>query len=333
MKKILAILLAMMLVLSMGFAAFAEDPETPAPTTAPTYTDQSTVTIKKVYNLAGAGSSPADTFKLQLVSKEVTDGEAKTAPDLTITDVSFGPGAAGSANKEGSFTINLPTYTNVGVYTYILEEVARDIAGITYHVSQIKLVVTVINGEDGNIRIAAVHTETGSNGTKSNTITNTYSANSLTVNKTVEGNLGDKKDTAFKFTADFKGPQGKEVKSTVTYGNNQTLTFTDEDIDGVWTATATFELKHGESITFENLPAGVEYDVKEDAYEGYTTDSTGAKGTISSDAASVASFVNTKNGTIDTGFTADNLPYIMLLGFVVLAGAAMLIKRRAARHN
>lgn len=42
-------------------------------------------------------------------------------------------------------------------------------------------------------------------------------------------------------------------------------------------------------------------------------------------------FINEKSGTIDTGVTTENLPYVLLIGFVVLAGAALLIKRKA--HN
>ena len=42
-------------------------------------------------------------------------------------------------------------------------------------------------------------------------------------------------------------------------------------------------------------------------------------------------FTNEKKGEIDTGVTTENLPYVLLIGFVVLAGAALLIKRKA--HN
>lgn len=348
MKKILAILLAMMLVLSMGVAAFAEEePVTPAPTTASTYTDQTTVTVTKQYDLDGNGSSPAETFTLyQVGDGKKVDGEGKgeNAPHLgEIIGAEFAEGVAGSTNKTAKFTINLPTYTSVGVYEYTLKETPHDefnkvTAGVTYYDSAIKLVVTVINGADGSIRIAAVHTETGEKATKSDTITNTYSANKLTVNKTVAGILGDKKDKAFDFTANFTAPSGKTVKSTVSYvygGETKTLTF---DENGK--ATATFSLKHDGTITFENLPEGVSYTVTEANYsgEGYTTTANGqtsntARGTIDASEASEVEFVNTKGGTIDTGITTDDLPYVMLLGFVVLAGAAMLLKRRAARHN
>ena len=56
-------------------------------------------------------------------------------------------------------------------------------------------------------------------------------------------------------------------------------------------------LKHGESKNAENLPEGTEYTVTEEDYssDGYSTTSTGTKGTISQNTSSVAAFTNTRN--------------------------------------
>ena len=195
MKKLLSIGLAAMLAFGLATTSFAasdtdaagSDNTTGSSTTA-TYTDQSTVTIKKKYTLIGAGTSPAETFTLaQVGNGRVTDGEATEAPALgTITGAKFAEGAATVDGTTGDITVALPNYDKVGVYEYTLKEVAGTTAGVAYYPDNIRLVVTVINGEDGKLRIAAVHVE--SEGAKSNTFPNTYSAGSLKVTKTVKGN-------------------------------------------------------------------------------------------------------------------------------------------------
>ena len=80
-KKLLACLIAAATMFTMGSTAFAADAGT-------TYTDQSTVTIKKAYKLTNEGTtSPAETFTLvQYGDGKVKDSEATSAPALgTIT--------------------------------------------------------------------------------------------------------------------------------------------------------------------------------------------------------------------------------------------------------
>ena len=91
---------------------------------------------------------------------------------------------------------------------------------------------------------------------------------------------------------------------------------------------ATFYLKDGETLSIANLPYGVSYTVTETAAEGYTTNKEGDSGSINA-AAQTAAFTNDRTTTVDTGITTDSLPYVLLLGIVVLAGAVLFIKRRA----
>lgn len=114
-----------------------------------------------------------------------------------------------------------------------------------------------------------------------------YSAvpGNLTVSKTVTGDGGDT-NKAFTFT----------VKAGA-YGNYGLLngTFGDmEFVDGV----ATFTLKSGESKTAKDIPAGITYEVTEAEAnkDGYTTTSTGEKGTIPTRDTAVAKFTNDKAG-------------------------------------
>lgn len=324
MKKILAILLAMMLVLSMGFAAFAEED---VPSTSTTI-----ATMGKVVVISGEDAKmPAETFSFSISNESVSDAAAGITttdmPTPTLGTVSYAEGGKG----EEAISINLPTYSSVGIYTYKITENAGDTAGMTYAPNSYTLKVTVVNDEEnGGFKVAGTILDDNDN-KKHDTFTNTYSAGKLTVTKTVEGALGDK-TSEFDFSVTFNAPEGKTVNSTISYNNG-----TEEEtfkFDGK-TKTVDFSLKHEGTITFKNLPDGVTYTVTETDYskEGYTTTKTGDTGTIVGGETKTAAFTNTKDGTIDTGITTDSLPYIMLLGFVVLAGAAMLLKRRAARHN
>lgn len=315
-KKLLAGVLTCAMMLTMGMTAFAADNK-----------DQEKVTITKVYQLKGNGTSPAETFTLEQVGEgKVTDGDATSAPNLgTITGAEFAVGEATAEGTEKDITVTLPTYTNVGVYEYTLKEVAGTTAGVAYHPGTIKLVVTVVNGDNGNLRIAAVHTETGDN-EKSDTITNTYSANTLNVSKTVKGNLGDK-SKYFKFKVTLIGEEGK------TYGDSYTVKGGSNAANpktikiGVET---TFVLKDGDTISIENLPAGVSYTVVEEEATGYTPESTGDTGIISAKNESTAAFTNTKgNNNIDTGINLTTLPYMLTIAAIfVIAAIAFVAKRR-----
>lgn len=323
MKKLFTLILALALTLSVSVGAWAEQ-ET---TTGTTPSDQATVTVKKSYKLTNAGTtSPAETFTLEQVGNgSVSKSEATSAPHLgTITGATFAEGAATTDGTSAEITINLPAYDHVGVYEYILKEVAGKTAGVTYFGNNIKLVVTVINGEDGNLRVAAVHTET--EGKKSDTFVNTYSAGKLNVSKTVEGNLGDK-NKYFEFTVTLTGEAKKDYGETYTVTGDPSSNENNPTSIKLGVGTK-FWLKHGEKISIENLPYGVSYTVTETAADGYTTDKTGDTGTINA-AEQTAAFTNTKNATIDMGVTTDSLPYIMLLGIVTLIGAAMIVKRHA----
>ena len=197
MKKLLSLGLAAMLAFGLATTSFAAEAGSDASgagtgsSTTTTPTDQETVTIHKVYKLENAGTtSPAETFTLVQVGKgKVTDGEATSAPELgTITGAAYADGAATTdKGTQGDIIVTLPTYDTVGVSEYTLQEVAGTTAGVTYYGKDIKLVVTVINGENNKLRVAAVHTESEGED-KSDNFPNIYKAGELDVSKTVTGN-------------------------------------------------------------------------------------------------------------------------------------------------
>ena len=98
----------------------------------------------------------------------------------------------------------------------------------------------------------------------------------LKVSNTVSGSAGET-TKPFTFTV--------TVDSSIngTYGE---MTFT--------AGSATFTLRHGESLTAVGLPADTAYTVAESDNEGYTVTANGAVGTISKDDTAVAAFTNNR---------------------------------------
>ena len=149
---VLSISLAMGVSVMPAFAAQVQGPP---------YEDMSRVYLTKNYELANTGTiSPEETFTFTIDPDTVTDASdgIKAADYMpSVGDVTYRQGEAGSANKTRQIEIQLPEYDSVGVYTYIIHEVAGDSAGVTYYGDAILLRVTVIE-QDGKLRIAAVHT-------------------------------------------------------------------------------------------------------------------------------------------------------------------------------
>lgn len=316
MKKLFAVLLALLLALSMVSALADGETEEPQQPQAGYVENDGTFQIAKTYNITNADT----TFPGETINFTVT-GE----PTVTVADVVV------DTTGEALVTFDLPEYTNVGIYTYTVEETAGQTAGVTYDPKEYTLTVTVANGvTDGEyICYPALKDAEGKKLSESDGFVNTYSAGSLSVTKKVTGNMGDK-NKYFEFKVTLTGEEGKNYPESfaVTGGskgeNPKTIALGKE---------TTFYLKHGETITIANLPYGVEYAVTETPVDGYTTTSTGDSGTISA-ATQTAAFTNDNdNGSIDTGITTDSMPYIVLMGIVVLAGVAMIAKRRAANND
>ena len=321
---VISISLAMGVNVMPAFAAQVQDSP---------YEDMSRVYLTKNYELANTGTiSPAETFEFTIERDSVTDAGDDVTPENmplpTIGDVTYAQGDAGSANKTRQIEIQLPEYDSVGVYTYIIHEVAGNSAGVTYYGDAILLRVTVIE-QDGKLRIAAVHTEdpesTGEG--KKDDFDNLYSAGELEVHKDVEGIMGNK-DKYFEFTVQLTGEEGK------TYQDSYAITGGSYDVNPASikikpgeTTEATFYLKDGDTIHIENLPYGVEYKVSETPVADYVTTETGTEGEVD-EAVEQAAFTNTKGGTVDAGVVLDSAPYLFTLTGAAGVGLLLTLRRR-----
>ena len=349
MKKILAMILAMLLVMSMTTAFAAEGDEGGEGGTT-TYTDVSTVTITKTYKAVNSGVSPEETFSFSEFTKvpysetqEVGENPAASFPSTmpSISSITYNEGDATSDGKDTgtkTATITLPSYSAVGVYTYSFYEVTPETktAGVTYkpETELLYLVVTVVE-ENGKKRIAAVHCE-GSHeanaSSKTDTFVNTYESGTLAVDKKVTGNLGDK-SKYFKVTVEFTAASGETINSTITYSGGKY----GETETAITNNKAEIEIKNGDTVTFTNVPEGVTWKVTEDDYTaaangGYDAATYSKQtDTMTAGGKATCTITNNKEITPDTGVILQYAPYIAILA-VVLAGAIMMIIRRR-RNN
>ena len=275
---------------------------------------------------------PVVSFTNKKLSNEAGISIAKTATGLSaysninvsIYSVGTDGNKTGSALWTGTLTPNgdrlyLPIQLEPG--TYIIEESGHTVDGYN-------CTTTLSGGEtvDG----LKFTVEAGKR--YDLTVNNAYELPKLcniTISKTVSGNMGDQ-SKAFAFTAILSGDYTFEG---VTYSIND-----GEDQDAGDKVTCTFTLKHGQSITFKDLPIGAEFTVTETSYSeaGYVTkvgdEVTNTKTVTLAETNGSIAFVNTKDATIDTGILLDTLPYILILG-VVAVGAVLLIKKRINRDD
>lgn len=354
-KKLTAGALALSMMFAMAVPmAFAESmPEV----------DPSAPHITKKYTATNANTtSPAETFTFTAVAKDVKNAGVKEdgrtpitkadAPKLTIESATYGLNGATTdgATQNLKITKDKP-FPNVGIYYYTVTEAASGTAGVTTHAGDMLLKVSVGYNEAGTaleekyVFYNGMDSTTGegTNGTKGAAIENTYSAGSLEVTKEVTGNLGDKKKE-FKATVTFTAPDDETVKSTISYVDDGEKTiepgaWKKNDKTGKVEASVEITVKHDEVITFNNIPYGVTYIVKED---DYTKTAEGAKdydkaeytysdeeGKVIDSAKDTVKITNNKgNDEIDTGVILDNAPYMLMLAVVAAGAMTLVIKKR-----
>lgn len=316
MKKILALALALMLCLcSVAFAADYDNLIGKNPT------------FTKTYTVNNDGIAPAETFTFEFAFESYTNptGESNVV-DATnapvIEDVTVEYAASNADGWVATQTLTIPVsaedFPYVGKYVYNVTEVDNNTEGVTYNTQNIKLVVTVMHdASNAEQFVAVVHLE-NLTGTKEVGVTNQYNAGTLTVSKTITGNMADM-NKKFDFTVTFTAGDNDVLRSTI----NTTADVTWNDY------TATFALGHGDSITFSNIPAGATYTVTEDK-ENYTIaaeDYSDSEKVISAGDQDTVAFTNELTTEVDTGIALDNAPYMIVLALVVVAGVMMMKKR------
>lgn len=253
--------------------------------------------------------------------------------------------------------VTADSYQSVGYYYYEFREKAGNTAGVTYAADTCAVRVAVVNDDASagalkidNVKLYRVNAD-GSLGQKAENVTNVYAAGSLSVTKTVTGNMGDR-NREFDVTVTFTAPAGTEIHAPIAISTSADITGnpTEAVINAAKTgATASVKVKDGTTVVFSNIPKGVAYQVTETQAEGYQmpkyngAESAGGKnGTITDTAAGTGTvgmaqsveIENKRETTIDTGIFLSNLPYVLVLAGI--AAAALLFfagKKRRDREK
>ena len=298
---------------------------------------------------------------------ELPAGQADSIPDtakaVTIGSVTYAEGNLSKTTDAASAPVTQPvavavtadSYQSVGYYYYEFREKAGNTAGVTYAADTCAVRVAVVNDDSGALKIDSVRlykvNADGSLGDKAENVTNVYAAGSLSVTKTVTGNMGDR-NREFDVTVTFTAPAGTEIHAPIAISTSAGITGnpTEAVINAAKTgATASVKVKDGTTVVFSNIPKGVTYQVTETQADGYHTpkyngtESAGGKsGTITDTAAGAGTvgmtqsveIENKRETTIDTGIFISDLPYVLALAGI--AAAALLFfagKKRRDREK
>lgn len=331
MKKLISIMLALVFVFSMATVAFAAE-------------GSEAKTFTKTYSVTGAagGTTPVPNETLQF-SVTVPAGVTNPTEDMISVGNDNNVTVSGTSN---TVSINLPNYTVAGKYNYTVTETAGSTQGVDYSTTPFNVQVLVYwDATHENLLTEVAFTSLSGN-SKIDSFTNTYGLGTLTVKKTVYGNIASQ-DQLFDIKVTLTAAPGKNVLTdiSVSGGSDASNTQTISAGDG-WTGSKeiTIKLKHDETVTISNIPAGVTYSVAEDSKhiiaagatsvdandtsKDYSVTYDSENGSITAGSTANAVVTNTKTTSVDTGISLDSVPFILILA--VCAGAAVLfvIKRR-----
>ena len=136
----------------------------------------------------------------------------------------------------------------------------------------------------------------------------------LSVSKTVTGNLGNRAKK-FEFTLHLEGNNVPESLNFELEGTTGTKNIDNGDI--------TFELSHGETIVFKDIPEGISYVVTEEEVKDYVVTKTNDTGVMNDDIA--VSFENNRDGGVPTASDTPSRMNMRLLIWFGLACLGMLL--------
>lgn len=314
MKKLLSAAMALVMGLSMGAPVLAvEGRDDLIPI------KENKIEVHKSIDLTNEETvHPEETFTFKVGDGEVevpgpVDERTPEVPVLEEFTIKVEQGEGTSTTQ-----IDLSKFTELGVYTYKIDEVVGDTAGMNYAAKDYKLQVTVRN--DGTYV-----TLVDENDKKTDTFQNDFSAGELVVKKEITGNFSQSDDT-FEVTVTLTPDEGKNLKEgpiTVTGAVGDAGSVV-KDNDGV--VTVTFTVTNDSTVTIANVPYDVSYVVTENAGD-YTATITGDKGQID-EASQEVGIVNNLDQEIATGVNLDNLPYILVLALVGVGLISFTVRKR-----
>lgn len=332
MKKIFALLLALIMV--MGLATVASAATTYAPSEATSFN------ITKTY-ISDEEFVPGETLSFTVTA----DKENPDDPVIVVGTNNTFP----VTGKTNTISVAVPSYDTVGTYKYTIKEVEGNTAGVTEYDTGVTIhVVVLVEYDNKNNKLVIGNDEKegvtyfiaeDENGAKTENFENTFKTAGFTVAKNVTGNMANKTD---KFTIDVTLTSAKPVLTTIKVGGNDVLasewTATDAE-KGPWTYSKELTLSHDDApYAFAQIPYGVQVSVAEDttAMNGYElvnytvngTEGSTASFTVNDETDDVVVVNNKKETTVETGIVMDSVPFIVMIAIAVIGLVAFTAKKR-----
>lgn len=371
MKKILVLCLSILTVLSMTVTAFAAY----TPINGPGANDQNGFKFNKVLSMDKNANTPAATFSFSVApGAAVPAGNGTAAVKVgvgtpSIANVVFTANEAGTTSdntktvtKQATVDLSGCSFTEPGIYRYIITEAASTVAGVTNDSTPTRTLDVYVIDNNGALKVDgfAFYQGTKTDGPpatggnvegKSEGYTNTYATYALEFGKEVKGNFGSL-DQYFEFTLTLSGltsgavfnvDLSKAEANTSAGTNPATLTV---GADG--TVTQKFYLHDGQYVKVLGLPPGAKYALTENALDytsanGITaednalqvahTDAVSNQTGITGDVNT--GFTNTKNVVTPTGIANSILTFMPAVIFAILMifGIVFFSRKRKVNNN
>ncbi len=331
------------------------------------------ITINKAINMTAAEGAgvPDATFKFTIGAGQPADGvKVGDMTAITNTDadkvmegfqVAVDSESFTDEDQDGVYLAGLTLSfnpaafadTGAGVYRYTFKEEACSVAGMDIDNTTYTLDVTVGNDGDNYKIVRAEVYSNADKADKTDTITNTYNTYDLTLDKKVDGLLGDKtKD--FAFTIVFTNPDKSATSFQWAYDTDAvTPSYTTVNFGEDGKATVDVSLAHGEDVIFKGLPEDVTYVITEAENSEYVASATGTGmnenvvgsnpstdsdkkvvngdvkvENVAQDVAVSYTNVNVNDETPATGIAMNVAPYALLVAVAGVACFFFLRKRR-----
>jgi len=339
MKKLLSVILALVMILSLSTVAFADDGDATEGTPWDgTYTATESKTFNEIVKTYKSENNVVVNETLSFTSVAKTTNPDNGDANLSVADLNV------TTLTPGTLAVTIPSLSKAGSYEWVITEDAGNTAGVTYSNAQVHVIVVV--GYDNDLhKLVILNTNSyimkPENGDKLKEYENTFASGSFTVAKHVDGNMANKNDNfEIVVTLTSTKPVGSIIK--VAGANvlpSQWVPNTDKTS---YTYTSTMNYSDlGGAKAFEDIPVGVTVSVVETDtdtnMQGYTyVNTSGVVGnnftlTVGDNDTTANKNVvvnNEKSTTVEMGVTLDSLPYILLLAVACVGMAVVLTKKR-----
>jgi len=331
MKKFLALVMALVIVMSLTLTAYA------APAEVTGEFKLANVWVDKDGNTLAVGDYPDIELKFNVTPAGADKNSNAAYDDPEQMPVISVVKPAGSSDFEIS---GLDAIEGVGIFTYLLDLEDPLIAGVEVD-NSVYTLTFLVNYKEEKEASGVYSTERevsqfdlrNSFGEKVDSIENKYTVSNVTLDKVVTGNLSNGED---KFTMEVFFGSARTVETDILLPDGTVVEWKASE-EGMMIASETYSIEicaNDDVVTITGVPADVTVFVSEVDPEPYTLVEYTVDGVSTSDVAfaeddtdTAVVVYNEYKTNIDTGISLDSLPYILVL-VAVGGGAAYFFFRK-----